>query len=328
MRDNNPHFLPPQLPETPEPPRPGPTFYPPQPRRPRSKVPGPRRPDSSAPPPQPSDHRPGTSAAAPPSSDHRPGKSAAAAPLPANFVPQQHPRTKPPEDDYIDLTTPPPPQRHKAPPPRRGGGGGQPPHHHPHLRVPSRTKTNPLAWLIAACCTLFWILVIFALLAILVIYLVFRPRNPKFDISSATLNAAYLDMGYLLNSDLTLLANFTNPNKKGKVEFHYAVVDLYHDKSPIASTYIQQFSMMNHEYKFQDVHLVTSQVGLSADHSQKLRTQIENGKVRFEVKGLFRVRSDLGGILKYSYWLYSHCTIMVSSPPTGILIAKRCSTKR
>nr|GMD11258.1 NDR1/HIN1-like protein 26 [Ipomoea batatas] len=135
-------------------------------------------------------------------------------------------------------------------------------------------------------------------------------------------------MGYLLNSDLTLLANFTNPNKKGKVEFHYAVVDLYHDKSPIASTYIQQFSMMNHEYKFQDVHLVTSQVGLSADHSQKLRTQIENGKVRFEVKGLFRVRSDLGGILKYSYWLYSHCTIMVSSPPTGILIAKRCSTKR
>nr|GLL32692.1 uncharacterized protein LOC109171995 [Ipomoea trifida] len=321
MRDNNPHFLPPQLPETPEPPRPGPTFYPPQPRRPRSKVPGPRHPDSSAAPP-PSVHRPGTSAP-PPSSDHRPGTSAAAPPLPANFVP----RTKPPEDDYIDLT-PPPPQRHKAPPPRRGGGGGQPPHHHPHLRVPSRTKTNPLAWLIAACCTLFWILVIFALLAILVIYLVFRPRNPKFDISSATLNAAYLDMGYLLNSDLTLLANFTNPNKKGKVEFHYAVVDLYHDKSPIASTYIQQFSMMNHEYKFQDVHLVTSQVGLSADHSQKLRTQIENGKVRFEVKGLFRVRSDLGGILKYSYWLYSHCTIMVSSPPTGILIAKRCSTKR
>ncbi|XP_031122259.1 NDR1/HIN1-like protein 13 [Ipomoea triloba] len=302
MRDNNPHFLPPQLPEQPEPPRPGPTFYPP-----------------------PSDHRPGTSAAAPPPSDHRPGTSAAPPPLPANFVP----RTKPPEDDYIDLTPPPPPQRHKAPPPRRGGGSGQAPHHHhPHLRVPSRTKTNPLAWLIAACCTLFWILVIFALLAILVIYLVFRPRNPKFDISSATLNAAYLDMGYLLNADLTLLANFTNPNKKGKVEFHYAVVDLYHDKSPIASTYIQQFSMMNHEYKFQDVHLVTSQVGLSADHSQKLRTQIENGKVRFEVKGLFRVRSDLGGILKYSYWLYSHCTIMVSSPPTGILIAKRCSTKR
>ncbi|XP_019176662.1 PREDICTED: uncharacterized protein LOC109171995 [Ipomoea nil] len=320
QRDNNPHFLPPQLPETPEPPRHGPTFYPPQSRRPRSKVAVPQPPPphrDSSPPPPPSDHRPGTSAA----------------PLPANFVPQQHPRSKPPEDDYIDLVPPqrqPPKAQPPPQPPRRSGPQGQPHHHHhhPHLRVPSRTKTNPLAWLIAACCTLFWILVILALLAILVIYLVFRPRNPKFDISSATLNAAYLDMGYLLNADLTLLANFTNPNKKGKVEFHYAVVDLYHDKSPIASTYIQQFSMMNHEYKFQDVHFVTSQVGLSADHSQKLRTQIENGKVRFEVKGLFRVRSDLGGILKYSYWLYSHCTIMVSSPPTGILIAKRCSTKR
>nr|GMD29243.1 NDR1/HIN1-like protein 26 [Ipomoea batatas] len=88
----------------------------------------------------------------------------------------------------------------------------------------------------------------------------FWPRNPKFNISSATLNATtFLDMRYLLNADLTLLANFTNPNNKGKAEFHYAIVDLYHDKSPIASTYIQQFSMVNHEYKFEDVHLVTSQ---------------------------------------------------------------------
>lgn len=196
------------------------------------------------------------------------------------------------------------------------------------VRVPTRRKTRPFAWIVAGFCALFWVMVIVAGLAILIIYLVFRPRNPKFDITSATLNAAYLDMGYLLNADLTILANFTNPNKKGRVDFHYAILDLYHGGHLLASSYMDPFSTMSHESRFQDVHLVSSQVRLPLEQSQQLKKEVDNGRVKFEVKGLFRARSNLGSFLQYSYWLYTQCTIVVTSPPTGVLIGRKCTTKR
>ncbi|VFQ89977.1 unnamed protein product [Cuscuta campestris] len=332
-RETNPHFFPATLdPESPEPPR-GPIDPPPQRRRqyrPATDVPPPQRPTDD-----------------PPQSRRlfRVPTPAAPSGTPAPPSPRQNPATQPPTPESVQgefrpqrlsqqkpIDGPAPPQRKKRPPkplPLSSPPARRQEPHPSSLRLPAeRSKTNPFAWLIAACCTVFWVVVILGLLAVLIVYLVFRPRSPKFDLSSATLNAAYLDMGHLLNGDLTLLANFTNPNKKGRVEFRYAAVDLYHEQSPIASTYVRPFSMMNGEYKFREIHMVSSQVGLSPDHSEKLRNQIQRGRVRFEVKGLFRVKSDLGGFLQYSYWLNSHCTFTVTGPPTGVLIAKRCSTKR
>ncbi|KAJ8548347.1 hypothetical protein K7X08_030816 [Anisodus acutangulus] len=255
----------------------------------------------------------------------------------------QTPQPHSPGDSYFPSPTMPVSTRHpqpqlhsgpRLPPPRHQPHSGSRPHsqHHRHssglVRVPTRRKTRPLAWLVAGFCALFWVMVIVAGLAILIIYLVFRPRNPKFDITSATLNTAYLDMGYLLNADITVLANFTNPNKKGRVDFHYAILDLYHGGHLLASSYIDPFSTMSHESRFQDVHLVSSQVRLPLENSQQLKKEVDNGRVKFEVKGLFRARSNLGSFLQYSYWLYSRCTIVVTSPPTGVLIGRRCVTKR
>ncbi|KAL3511357.1 hypothetical protein ACH5RR_030758 [Cinchona calisaya] len=204
---------------------------------------------------------------------------------------------------------------------------GQPEQRPPSLIVTPR-KDRPIAGLIAACCILFWIIVIIAGLTVLIVYLVYRPRLPKFDISSATLNAAYLDMGYLLNADLTILGNFTNPNKKVNVDFSFVIMDLYYDSNLIATRYIDPFTSISGESKFEDIHMVSSQVRLPLAISQDLTKQMNNGRVNFDVKGLFRARSILGGVLKYSYWLYSHCAITVTGPPTGILIAKKCTTKR
>lgn len=165
-------------------------------------------------------------------------------------------------------------------------------------------------------------------LIILIVYLVFRPRSPRFDISSTTFNAAYLDMGYLLNADVTVLANFTNPNTKVKVEFSYVILDLYYNNNFLATRYIEPFSVMKGESKFADVHMVASQVKLPTAHSLQLQKQIEEGRVHFEIKGLFKARSKLGGIFHYSYWLYAHCQLVLTGPPTGVLIGKKCLTKR
>lgn len=208
------------------------------------------------------------------------------------------------------------------------GQQGQPQHSPSIFRLITSRKTKPIAWLIAAFCALFWIIVIVGGLAVLIVHLVYRPRLPKFDISSATLNVAYLDMGYLLNADLTLLGNFTNPNKKVNVDFSYVLMDLYFEQNLIAATYIEPFTAMSSQSMFENIHMFASQVRLSIPHSQALTGQMNSGRVTFDVKGLFRARLKLGGVLRYSYWLHSQCTITVTGPPTGVLIGKRCTTKR
>ncbi|XWS69107.1 hypothetical protein CRYUN_Cryun04dG0150900 [Craigia yunnanensis] len=52
---------------------------------------------------------------------------------------------------------------------------------------------------------------------------------------------SYIDMGYLLSADLSVLANFTNPNKVS-VDFSSMHLDLYFENTVIATQYIEPFS--------------------------------------------------------------------------------------
>ncbi|KAJ8758904.1 hypothetical protein K2173_002683 [Erythroxylum novogranatense] len=202
-----------------------------------------------------------------------------------------------------------------------------------HHRVPTPRPTRPIYWLGAVFCAIFWIIVFLGGLIVLIIYLVYRPRNPWFEISSATLNVAYLDTASLidnnslLNADLQVLANFTNPNKKMSVDFSSLIIDLYYGSTVIGTQYVEPFSAAKRESRFVNIHMMTSQVRLPPKDSQLFVQQVNQNGILFEVKGVFRVRSNLG-ILRYSYWLYGHCTIMVTDPPTGVLRATKCRTKR
>ncbi|KAG6757169.1 hypothetical protein POTOM_037472 [Populus tomentosa] len=194
--------------------------------------------------------------------------------------------------------------------------------------LPKPGGTKPLIWLGAVFCAILWIVIFLGGLIVLIVYLVYRPRSPRFDVSSASLNMAYIDAGSLLNADLTVLANFTNPNKKVSVDFSYMIIDLYYGSTLIATQYIEPFSAERAESRFVNVHMVTSQVRLPVLESARLQEQISKNGAIFDVKGVFRVRSKLGTLLKYSYRLYGHCTILVTAPPSGVLRATKCRTKR
>ncbi|KAL0889629.1 hypothetical protein Bca101_013612 [Brassica carinata] len=204
------------------------------------------------------------------------------------------------------------------------------PHHRGGHRTPppSRDQTNAATWSAAFCCAIFWIILILSGLVVLIVYLVYRPRSPHIDISAANLNAAYLDMGFLLNGDLTMLANFTNPNKKSSVEFSSLTFDLYYYNTLIATQYIQPFKVPKKMSMFANIHLVSSQVQLEPRQSQELQRQIETGPVLLNVRGTFHARSNLGALFRYSYWLHTHCSFSLNSPPSGAMRARRCSTKR
>ncbi|BFG16293.1 hypothetical protein CerSpe_025680 [Prunus speciosa] len=208
---------------------------------------------------------------------------------------------------------------------------GQPQHGqrtHPHgLLRPHTQQTNLFQWSLAIFCAILWVLIIIGGLVVLIVYLIFRPRTPKFDVSTATLNAAYLDMGYLLNADLTLLANFTNPNKKVSVDFSSLIIDLYYGNTLIATQYIEPFSAHKSESMFANVHMVVSQVRLGLLESQRLQKQMETDRAVFEVKGSFRARANFGNILRYSYWLHGDCKVVFTRPPEGVLVSRKCKTK-
>ncbi|KAK4429757.1 hypothetical protein Salat_1276300 [Sesamum alatum] len=343
QRETNPHFLPrqsdPVLDFTPQtrPPRSRPqgrTSVEP-PHGPTPQPPTPESRTSIEPP-----HGPRPQ---PPTPESRTSIEPPHGPRPQPPIQQPQPQVKPPPPDQVDARSQPrqesrPQQPHSQPLGLQPSGGGQHSaphghagdhHHHPSfLRAPMSRRTRPVAWLVAAFCTLFWIIIIVGGLIILIVYLVFRPRSPRFDLSTGSFNAAYLDMGYLLNADVTLLANFTNPNTKVNIDFSYVILDLYYEKNFIATRYIEPFSVMRMESRFTSVHMVASQVRLSMAHSMALQRQMEGGRVNFEIRGMFRTRSKLGGLLHYSYWLYAHCEIVVTGPPTGVLIGKKCETKR
>lgn len=135
-------------------------------------------------------------------------------------------------------------------------------------------------------------------------------------------------MGYLLNADVNILANFTNPNRKVGVDFSYVGIALYYQDTLIATQAVQPFAATRAESRFANVHLVTSQVRLSLADRIRLSGQIENNRVELKVKGFFRARSSLGPVLRYSYWLYGRCTIILTAPPSGVLVSSTCRTKR
>ncbi|GMY26343.1 NDR1/HIN1-like protein 6 [Fagus crenata] len=188
-------------------------------------------------------------------------------------------------------------------------------------------RKHHLTWFVTVFCAILWVVIIVGGLIVLIVYLVYRPRLPRFDVSAASLNAAYLDMGYMLNADVTMLANFTNPNKKVRVDFSYMYIDLYYGSTLIATQYVPPFSAAKARSKFAYIHLVTSQVGIPLTAAQRLKKQIEGNAVTFQVKGYFRARSNLGRLLRYSYLLHTHCTILMAGPPTGALIRSECKTK-
>ncbi|KAK9903901.1 hypothetical protein M0R45_000872 [Rubus argutus] len=253
------------------------------------------------------------------------------APMPHDAQ-DQHPGPKHESHDSVPLVISAAPIPHDAHTPHRS-------HERPHrsheqttggshgLHLPLPQSTNFFTWSAGVCCAIFWVMIILAGLIILIVYLVFRPRTPKFEISTATLNAAYLDMGDLLNADFTVLVNFTNPNKKASLYFSPMYIDAYYGSTLIATTYIEPFTARKHQSMFANVHMVASQVRLGLLQSQRLKKQLETSRAVFEFRGSFRARAHFGSLLPYLYKLHGDCSIVFSRPPDGVMVGRKCKTR-
>ncbi|KAK9268357.1 hypothetical protein L1049_000106 [Liquidambar formosana] len=193
--------------------------------------------------------------------------------------------------------------------------------------LPQPRRTNPIIWCSSILCLIFSLILIFFGIATLIIFLVIKPRTPSVDIPSASLSAIYFDSPEYFNGDFTFLANFTNPNRKIDVRFEYLAIELYFFDKLIATQALQPFTQRPRETRLESVHLISSLVYLPSNLAVELQKQVQSNSIMYSIRGTFRVRATLG-LTHFSYWLHSRCQLKMTGPPTGVLAARSCKTKR
>ncbi|KFK27175.1 hypothetical protein AALP_AA8G345300 [Arabis alpina] len=178
-----------------------------------------------------------------------------------------------------------------------------------------------------ALCFIFSILLIIFGIATLILFLAVRPRTPVFDISNAKLNTINFESPVYFNGDMSLLVNFTNPNKKLDVRFEHLSVELWFSNKKIATQGVMPFSERNRKTRLEPIRLISNLVFLPVNHVVELRRQVMTNKIDYEIRSTFKVKAVLG-IIPYSYWLHGSCQLQLTSPPTGGLVYRNCTTKR
>ncbi|KFK29171.1 hypothetical protein AALP_AA7G098500 [Arabis alpina] len=195
------------------------------------------------------------------------------------------------------------------------------------LRLPRSSRTNLWVWCVAGLCFVFSLLLIFFGIATLIVFLAIRPRTPVFDIPNANLHTIYFDSPVYFNGDLSMLVNFTNPNKKIEVRFEQLKIELFFFNKLIAVQAVQPFWQREREMRLEPIRLISSLVCLPVKHAVELMRQVQNNKIEYEIKGTFKVKAHFG-MIHYSYWLHGRCQLQMTGPPTGILVSRNCTTKR
>ncbi|XVE80613.1 hypothetical protein DITRI_Ditri14bG0153300 [Diplodiscus trichospermus] len=195
------------------------------------------------------------------------------------------------------------------------------------LRQPHPRRTNPFIWCCAILCLIFSVVLILFGVATLIIFLSIKPRIPAFDTPNASLNGIYFDSPEYFNGDFTFLANFSNPNRRIDVRFEYLVIELYFHDRLISAQAVQPFSQRSGENRLEAIHFISSLVYLPQNLGVELQKQVLSNRVNYNIRGTFRVKANLG-LIHFSYWLHSRCVLLMSSPPTGVLVSHSCKTKR
>ncbi|XWS51688.1 hypothetical protein CRYUN_Cryun11dG0004900 [Craigia yunnanensis] len=195
------------------------------------------------------------------------------------------------------------------------------------LRQPRPRQTNPLIWCCAILCLIFSLILILFGVATLIIFVSVKPRIPAFDTPNANLKGIYFDSPEYFNGDFTFLANFSNPNRRIDVRFEYLVIELYFHGRLISTQAVQPFSQRRREARLEAVHFISSLVYLPQNLGVELQKQVMSNRVNYIIRGTFKVRANLG-LIHFSYWLHSRCELVMSSPPTGVLVSHSCKTKR
>ncbi|KAM3353496.1 hypothetical protein ACQJBY_024584 [Aegilops geniculata] len=257
----------------------------------------------------------------------------AGAPVPGNGSPQQQQQHQ--HHDHQGSTSHTPPGRHRHPRTPRRTPAGSPGGYVSPDRGREKRRQLP-AFCFTLCCILFWLAVVVVGVAVLTVYLYYRPQPPKLRVTDASLNAGYVDeltvpggpaRGLALNADLTVLVAITSPNTKVKMVLWYMQLDLYFEGHRIGTSTVLPAPLFEdpRTYALRTVDFVVSEALLSREDAIAWRNgTVAGGPVKLKVVGKFHTQLNFGRWLPYKYWVYPRCTLWMDPPPTGKLVRARC----
>uniref|UniRef100_A0A804QX19 Late embryogenesis abundant protein LEA-2 subgroup domain-containing protein n=2 Tax=Zea mays TaxID=4577 RepID=A0A804QX19_MAIZE len=249
-------------------------------------------------------------------------------PPPTQTQPKPEPRfslpQQPEEGPYVDQ----PPKQ----PSSSGSGTKRPAGASPTLIRRKEKATKLMTVCLTCCCILFWLLVVCVGLAILVVYLLYHPRAPRIHVSTATLNAGYIDelppphLGKALNSDLYVLAAIYNPNTKVDVVLRYMQLDLYFQGRLIGTQAVwPPLYEKPGDSALRSVHLVVSEVVMTQEDAEVWKNVTTGGGlVEMHLQGKFHVQLNFGRWLPFRYTVRPTCALWLDPPPAGALRRARC----
>eukprot|EP01018_Ginkgo_biloba_P006245 Gb_30712 [translate_table: standard] len=194
--------------------------------------------------------------------------------------------------------------------------------------LPPPQRTNICVWCSALICSFITILLILLGLAVLVVYLIFHPRLPTFEIVEARLNRISLDpTNYVMNSEIISLAKIANPNHKVDVVYEYINFKLYFHSELIATQLLEPFGQKRGNWSLNVIDMVSSDVELSPEDGGILISAASKNNVAYQLKGTFRTQARFGSIAHIPYWFYADCRLAFGIPPNGSLVSQKCRTR-
>ncbi|PWZ57590.1 NDR1/HIN1-like protein 10 [Zea mays] len=247
-------------------------------------------------------------------------------------LPPALPQLPPPPVDQSEVTeqTPVLPRSQPVDPPtitRQPQAPRQPARAPSKVILQPRQRTSPAMWCAAIACFAFSILLIVAGVVTLVVFLAVKPRPPSFDAANAILNSVYVDSpAPYFNNDMTLVANVSNPNREIDLVFRSATVELFFQDRPMAVQALPPFAQRRGQSQLLNMHLLSSRVLLPPQVAVKMVDQVRSNRVVYTIRGAFKVEARFR-FGHYSYWMYTVCQLELTAPPSGVLVARRCTTK-
>ena len=191
-----------------------------------------------------------------------------------------------------------------------------------------RRRTTPAMWCAAIAGFAFSVLLILAGLVILIVYLSVKPRTPSFDIANAVLNTVYVGSpSSYFNGDMTLVANISNPNQKMGVVIQSGTVELFFRGRLVSVQALPPFAQPRGHFTVLNVHMLSSQVVLPPEVAADLLNQMRSNKILYTIRGTFKVRERFWS-WHYTYRLTAICDLELTSPPSGVLLDRTCTTSK
>lgn len=251
---------------------------------------------------------------------------------PAPSSPEHHPRPpqspmKPP-DSLPDKSVPPLPGTYVIKIPKDQVYRVPPPENAKRFEKLSRKKPRRSAF----CCCFCWFLgllltlVILAGIAAAVLYLVFRPKAPKYSIDSISIKGFNLSSSVPLSPEFDVTVRADNPNGKIGIDYRSgSSVNIFYDDVKLCNGKLPVFYQPSNNVTLFVTALKGSGIELASEVHKALVDGENKGTVPFKVKIRAPVKIKVGSVKTWKMTVKVNCDVSVDKLKSNAqILSKDC----